>query len=53
LHDGRAANLEEAVAFHGGQAAKSTKRFFGLCSEERLRVQAFLRSLPAPAVAAR
>lgn len=53
LHDGRADNLEEAVALHGGQAAKSTKRFFGLSSEERLRVQAFLRSLTPPAVAAR
>jgi CxxC motif-containing protein (DUF1111 family) len=53
LHDGRAATLEEAVALHGGQAAKTTKRFFGLSSEERLRVQAFLRSLVPPAVAAR
>jgi CxxC motif-containing protein (DUF1111 family) len=53
LHDGRAENLEEAVALHGGQAADSTKRFFKLIPEERLRVQAFLRSLTSPAVAAR
>jgi CxxC motif-containing protein (DUF1111 family) len=53
LHDGRAATLEEAVALHGGEAAKSTKRFFGLTSEERLRMQAFLRSLVSPASAAR
>jgi CxxC motif-containing protein (DUF1111 family) len=53
LHDGRAGTLEEAVAFHGGQAATSAKRFFKLLPEERLRVQAFLRSLAPPAVAAR
>ena len=53
LHDGRAENLEQAVAFHGGQAANSTKRFFNLSPDERLRVQAFLRSLTSPAVTAR
>jgi CxxC motif-containing protein (DUF1111 family) len=53
LHDGRAGSLEEAVAFHGGQAEKSARRFFKLLPEERLRVQAFLRSLSPPAVAAR
>jgi CxxC motif-containing protein (DUF1111 family) len=53
LHDGRAKDLEEAVALHGGQAANSTKRFFKLVPEQRLRVQAFLRSLAPPNVAAR
>jgi len=53
LHDGRAKDLEEAVALHGGQAANSAKRFFKLLPEERLRVQAFLRSLAPPTVAAR
>jgi CxxC motif-containing protein (DUF1111 family) len=53
LHDGRAKNLEEAVALHGGQAASSTKRFFDLLPEQRLRVQAFLRSLTPAAAAAR
>ena len=53
LHDGRAKNLEEAVAFHGGEAEKSTKRFFKLVPDERLRVQAFLRSLAPEAVTAR
>ena len=54
LHDGRAKNLEEAVVLHGGEAAKSAHRFFKLVPEERLRVQAFLRSLaPPPAVASR
>ena len=47
LHDGRAKNLEEAVALHGGEAAKSAQRFFKLIPDERLRVQAFLRSLAA------
>ena len=53
LHDGRAKNLEEAVALHEGQAAESAKRFFKLDPEDRLRVQAFLRSLGPPAFATR
>jgi CxxC motif-containing protein (DUF1111 family) len=53
LHDGRAKNLEEAVAFHDGQAANSARRFFKFLPEQRLRVQAFLRSLTPAAVAAR
>jgi CxxC motif-containing protein (DUF1111 family) len=53
LHDGRAATLEQAVAFHGGEAFTSAKRFFKLSSEEQLRVQAFLRSLAPRALAAR
>jgi CxxC motif-containing protein (DUF1111 family) len=51
LHDGRAENLEEAVALHGGQSTSSAKRFFKLSPEQRLRVQVFLRS-PAERVAA-
>jgi CxxC motif-containing protein (DUF1111 family) len=53
LHDGRAKNLEEAVAMHGGQATNSTRRFFKLLPDERLRVQAFLRSLVPAALASR
>jgi CxxC motif-containing protein (DUF1111 family) len=53
LHDGRAENLEEAVALHGGEATNSAKRFFKLLPAERLRVQAFLRSLAPRGVAAR
>ena len=49
LHDGRAKTLEEAVALHGGQAKQSAKRFFRFVPDERLKVQAFLRSLPPPA----
>ncbi len=48
LHDGRAKNLEEAVALHGGEAKEPAKRFFKLLPSERLRVQAFLRSLNPP-----
>jgi CxxC motif-containing protein (DUF1111 family) len=53
LHDGRAKILEEAVALHGGEAQKSAKRFFKLSPDERLRVQAFLRSLTPDVVSAR
>ena len=48
LHDGRADTLEQAVAFHGGQAAQSTIKFFQLKPEERQQVIAFLKSLTAP-----
>ncbi len=53
LHDGRAKNLEEAVALHGGQARQPAERYFKLLPSERLRVQAFLRSLSPPAAASR
>jgi CxxC motif-containing protein (DUF1111 family) len=48
LHDGRATNLEEAVALHGGQAARSAQKFFQLTPEQRLEVEVFLKSLTAP-----
>jgi CxxC motif-containing protein (DUF1111 family) len=51
LHDGRASGVEDAVAFHGGEANESAQRFFKLSPEDRLRVQAFLRSLRPPATA--
>jgi RNA polymerase sigma factor (sigma-70 family) len=52
LHDGRAEDLEEAVALHGGQAHSSTRRFFGLSTEDRFRIEAFLKSLVAPSATA-
>ncbi len=52
LHDGRAETLEEAVALHGGQATLSARKFFGLTPEEQSSVEAFLKSLVAPANAA-
>jgi CxxC motif-containing protein (DUF1111 family) len=51
LHDGRARDVEQAVAFHEGAAERSAQRFFKLAPEERLRVQAFLRSLRPPSAA--
>src|SRR5262249_34807511 len=48
LHDGRAEDLEEVVALHGGQSHASARRFFALSSEDRFRVEAFLKSLVAP-----
>jgi CxxC motif-containing protein (DUF1111 family) len=49
LHDGRADNLEQAVAFHGGEAAAPARGFFELELQERVKIQAFLRSLIATA----
>jgi RNA polymerase sigma factor (sigma-70 family) len=48
LHDGRAEDLEEAVALHGGQARGSARRFFALTAEDRFHVETFLKSLVAP-----
>ena len=49
LNDGRAKNLEQAIAFHGGEGTDSAQRYFMLSSAERLKVQAFLKTLVAPA----
>lgn len=48
LHDGRAETLEQAIAFHGGEAVSSAKRFFMLKPDERAELIAFLKSLIAP-----
>jgi CxxC motif-containing protein (DUF1111 family) len=45
LHDGRAATLEEAVLWHGGEAQKSQTAFMNLSRTEREQVVAFLMSL--------
>ena len=52
LHDGRAESLAETIALHEGQARASAHRFFGLTSQERGQVEAFLKSLVAPSAAA-
>jgi RNA polymerase sigma factor (sigma-70 family) len=52
LHDGRAQNLEEAVAHHEGQGGASARRFITLSARERSQIEAFLKSLVAPASAA-
>jgi CxxC motif-containing protein (DUF1111 family) len=49
LHDGRAQTLDEAVALHGGQGAASAQKFMELAPRERHQVEAFLKSLTAPA----
>ncbi|MCY1041426.1 c-type cytochrome [Corallococcus sp. bb12-1] len=45
LHDGRARNLEEAVLWHGGEAAPSQDRYVRLPPEDRAALLAFLKSL--------
>jgi RNA polymerase sigma factor (sigma-70 family) len=52
LHDGRARNLEQTVALHEGQARESAHRFFALTSQDRFQIEAFLKSLVAPSLAA-
>jgi CxxC motif-containing protein (DUF1111 family) len=49
LHDGRAQDLEQAVALHGGQGAASSQRFRLLTPLQLSQVKAFLDSLVAPA----
>jgi CxxC motif-containing protein (DUF1111 family) len=48
LHDGRAATLEQAIAFHGGEGSRSRAKYFALAPAERFQLQAFLKSLVAP-----
>ena len=45
LHDGRARSLEEAILWHGGEAARSRDAFMRLAREERDSLLEFLRSL--------
>lgn len=45
LHDGRAKSIEEAVSFHGGEAAQSKNKFQQLSATEKERLIKFLESL--------
>ncbi|ABO22549.1 di-heme oxidoredictase family protein [Shewanella loihica] len=45
LHDGRAASVEEAILWHGGEAQASTDKFMALTQEERSQLLAFVMSL--------
>ncbi len=45
LHDGRAATLEEAILWHGGEAQAARDRFVSLDEATRAALMAFLRSL--------
>jgi CxxC motif-containing protein (DUF1111 family) len=48
LHDGRAATLEEAIAWHGGEAEESAEKFSELLTTDRASLVAFLNTLVAP-----
>jgi CxxC motif-containing protein (DUF1111 family) len=45
LHDGRARNLEEAILWHGGEAANSNTKYKNLSLSERKALLKFLESL--------
>jgi CxxC motif-containing protein (DUF1111 family) len=45
LHDGRAASVEEAVLWHGGQAARARHRYLALSAAERAGLLAWLAAL--------
>jgi|GEM_PF-515105 len=48
LHYGRAETLEQAIVFHGGQAATTTKKYRELSPDQRRQILAFLENLKAP-----
>lgn len=45
LHDGRAQSIEEAILWHGGEAAGAKQRFITLEAEQRAQLLEFVRSL--------
>lgn len=45
LHDGRAATIEEAILWHGGEAEKSKNDFMALTKAQRQSLIDFVRSL--------
>lgn len=45
LHDGRARSIEEAILWHGGEAAAAKHRYMALPPAERERLLRFLRTL--------
>jgi len=45
LHDGRARSLEEAILWHGGEAAASRDGFLSSSASQRDALIQFLRSL--------
>lgn len=49
LHDGRAQTFVEAIAWHGGEAARSARSFRRLEQDQQEEVFAFLNCLTAPA----
>lgn len=53
LHDGRAATLDAAILWHGGEASDSVEQYLTLPKEDRQKLIAFLTSLRAPEVGER
>jgi CxxC motif-containing protein (DUF1111 family) len=51
LHDGRAETIDQAIAFHGGQAESSRQSYFRMTPDRRAELQAFLKTLVAPSTA--
>lgn len=45
LHDGRAANVTEAILWHGGEATRVRDQFAALGADERAQLLAFVESL--------
>ena len=45
MHDGRARNLEEAILWHGGEAAQAKEQFIQLAQADREAIVKFLKSL--------
>lgn len=45
LHDGRAKSIEQAIQFHGGEAANSKNKFIQLTAAEKSALLKFLESL--------
>ena len=45
LHDGRARDVEEAIMWHGGEAARSQARFAGLTRDEKTALADYVTGL--------
>lgn len=45
LHDGRASSFEDAIIYHGGEAATARNNFSSLSEEDKEKLVAFLKSL--------
>jgi len=45
LHDGRAATVEQAILWHGGEAESAKARFMSLSAQKRQQIIAFLKQL--------
>lgn len=44
LHDGRARSIDEAIIWHGGEAAKTRERYIGLTDEDRSHLIDFIQT---------